>query len=290
MNATSTTRYLVVGAGGMLGHDLMAALRGRDVTPATRADFDVTDTDAVRRAVAGHDVVINASAFTAVDAAESHEDQAYAVNAVGPANLARAAAEHGAVLVQVSTDYVFDGSATAPYAELAPTHPESAYGRTKAAGERLALEHNPDGTLIIRTAWLYGASGGNFVKTMARLAGERETLTVVDDQIGQPTWSADLAQRIIDLLDTGTRSGIFHATNAGQTSWCGFARAIFGGLGLDPARVQPISSDQFVLPAPRPAWSVLGHDGWAPTGLPPMRPWEDALTAALDAGVASAPA
>ena len=135
---------------------------------------------------------------------------------------------------------------------------------------------------------LYGASGGNFVKTMARLAGERETLTVVDDQIGQPTWSVDLAQRIVDLLDTGTRSGIFHATNAGQTSWCGFARAIFSGLGLDPARVQPISSDQFVAPAPRPAWSVLGHEGWATTGLPPMRPWEDALADALDAGVAAA--
>lgn len=282
------TRYLLVGAGGMLGHDLSTALRGRDVTSATRADLDVTNAEAVRRAVAGHDVVINASAYTAVDDAESNEDVAYAVNATGPENLARAAAEQGAVLVHVSTDYVFDGTATTPYDESAPVAPQSAYGRTKAAGERLALQNNPEATLILRTAWLYGASGNNFVKTMARLAGERETLSVVDDQIGQPTWSADLAQRIVELLDSGARSGILHATNSGQTSWWGLARAIFERLDLDPSRVQPVSSEQFPRPAPRPAWSVLGHDGWAATGLPPMRPWTEALDAALAAGVAAA--
>ena len=155
-------KYLITGAGGMLGHDLQEALAGREVTALSRAELDVTDADAVLAAVADHDVVINAAAYTKVDDAESHEDEAYAINATGAANLARAAAKHGAILVQLSTDYVFDGTATTPYAEDAPLNPVSAYGRTKGEGERLAQEANPDRTIIIRTAWLYGAARPQF--------------------------------------------------------------------------------------------------------------------------------
>lgn len=279
------TRYLVTGAGGMLGTEIVAALSGREVTALTRADLDVTDAEAVDAAVAGHDVVINCAAWTAVDAAEDHEDDARRINALGPELLALAAKRHGAILVTVSTDYVFNGRGTTPYAEDAARDPVSAYGRTKAEGEQRAIAAHPDGTIVVRTAWLYGAGGPNFLKTMLRLAGERETLTVVDDQVGQPTWARDLAAQIVALLDAGVRSGIFHGTNGGQTSWWGFARAIFTEAGLDPERVHATDSSAFPQKAPRPAYSVLGHDAWASVGLEPMRHWADALAQAGADGV-----
>lgn len=279
------TGYLIAGAGGMLGQDLIRALAGRDVTALTRADLDVTDLEAVRAAVAGHDVVINASAYTKVDDAEEHEDVAFAVNATGPQNLAIAAAEVGAKLVQVSTDYVFDGSATTPYPENTPANPISAYGRTKAEGERLAVAAHPSGTYIVRTAWTYGAGGPNFAKTMLRLAASHDTVSVVTDQLGQPTWTGDLARQIVELLDADAPAGIYHATNSGQASWFEFTREIFQVVGLDPARVTPTTSAQFVRPAPRPDYSVLGHDAWAAVGLSPMRNWRAALSAAHSAGV-----
>jgi dTDP-4-dehydrorhamnose reductase len=282
-------RYLIVGAGGMLGHDLQSALAGRDVTALTRADLDVTDAEAVAAAVAGHDVVVNASAYTKVDDAESNEDAAYAVNASGAGNLAAAAAATGAWLVQVSTDYVFDGSATSPYAESTPVHPVSAYGRTKAEGERLALEANPDRTYIVRTAWLYGQHGPNFAKTMLTLAAKLDTVSVVTDQVGQPTWTLDLAHRIVALLDSDAPAGIYHGTASGQGSWMDFAAAVFAGAGLDPARVLPTDSSQFVRPAPRPAYSVLGHDAWSAAGLDPMRDWRSALDEAFATGALTSP-
>ncbi|MEP6477940.1 MAG: dTDP-4-dehydrorhamnose reductase [Rhodoglobus sp.] len=283
-----TTRYLVTGAGGMLGHDLRVVLEGRDATFTTRADLDVTDADAVAAAVPGHDVVINATAYTRVDDAETHEDDALLINATAVGHLAAAAAAAGAHLVHVSTDYVFAGNASAPYREDAPRHPLGAYGRSKAEGERLALELNPGATSIVRTAWLYGQHGPNFAKTMLRLAGERETVTVVADQLGQPTWTADLAHQIVAMLDSGAPAGIYHGTNSGQTSWYEFARAVFEGAGLDPDRVEPTDSSQFVRPAPRPAYSVLGHDAWATAGLSPMRPWADALQSAFSTGALGA--
>jgi dTDP-4-dehydrorhamnose reductase len=160
-----------------------------------------------------------------------------------------------------------------------------AYGRTKAAGEELILEVYPEGSAIVRTAWLYGQHGPNFVSTMLRLAAERETLTVVNDQQGQPTWTMDLARKIIELIDFGTPSGIFHATSSGATTWFDFAREIFTLSGLDPQRVQPTDSASFVRPAPRPAYSVLGHEGWDTVGLAPIRDWRVALTEALESGV-----
>lgn len=282
------TRYLIVGATGMLGADFVDKLAGRDVTALGRADLDVTDTGAVADAVAGYDVVLNASAYTKVDDAETNEELAYAVNALGAANLARAAAATGAILVQVSTDYVFDGTATSPYSENTPVNPVSAYGRTKAEGERLAQEANPDRTIIARTAWLYGGNGANFPKTMLRLARERDTVDVVSDQVGQPTWTADLAGKVVELLDAGVTSGTFHATNSGETSWLGFAQAVFELGGFDPQRVKPTDSASFVRPAPRPAYSVLGHDAWDDAGLSPMRPWREALGEAFATGALGA--
>ena len=285
---TVPTRYLVTGAGGMLGTDLVAALSGRDATALTRADLDITDPKAVHAAVAGHDVVINAAGYTEVDDAETHEAAAHAINAAGAGNLARAAAEHGARLVQVSTDYVFDGAATTPYPEDAPRHPVSAYGRTKADGERLALELNPAGTYVVRTAWLYGQHGPNFAATMLRLARERDTVEVVTDQLGQPTWTADVAARIVEMLDSDAPVGIYHATNSGQASWYDFARLVFELGGHDPDRVKPTISARFVRPAPRPAYSVLGHDAWSRAGLSPLRDWASALRDAFSTGALGA--
>ena len=283
------TRYLIAGAGGMLGHDLLAVLADRDATGLTRAQLDVTDPAAAMSAVEGFDVVVNASAYTRVDDAESDEDAAYAVNALGAQNLALATAAHGAILVQVSTDYVFDGSATSPYPEDAERHPTSAYGRTKAEGERLALEADPAGTRIVRTAWLYGEHGGNFAKTMLRLAGERDSVSVVTDQVGQPTWSMDLAHQIVRMLDADAPAGIYHGTNSGTASWYEFARGIFELAGLDPDRVGPTESALFVRPAPRPSYSVLGHDAWSRVGVEPMRNWRDALAEAFSTGALRAP-
>ena len=278
------TRYLVTGAGGMLGHDLQHALAGREVTALTRAELDVTDADAVRAAVAGHDVVFNAAAYTNVDGAETHEADAFAINATGVGNLARAAAANSAKLVTISTDYVFEGTATEPYPEDTPRDPINAYGRSKGAGEELALAEHPDGAYVVRTAWLYGAAGANFAATMLRLAASNPTVSVVDDQLGQPTWTADLAAQLVALVDADAPAGIYHGTNAGQTSWFGFARAVFEEAGLDPERVLPTDSASFVRPARRPSYSVLGHGGWARAGLQPMRPWREALAAATASG------
>ncbi|MEP6480581.1 MAG: dTDP-4-dehydrorhamnose reductase [Rhodoglobus sp.] len=282
------TRYLVAGAGGMLGTDLRVVLGEKDATYLTRSDLDITDAAAVNAAVAGHDVVINAAAYTKVDDAESHEHAAHLVNAVGAGNLARAAAAAGAWSVQVSTDYVFDGSATEPYPEDAQVNPASAYGRTKADGERLVTAANGERSYIVRTAWLYGAGGPNFAKTMRRLAADREEIGVVADQVGQPTWTRDLAFQIRALVESGASSGVYHGTNSGQGSWFDFARAVFVEAGLDPERIRPTDSASFVRPAPRPAYSVLGHDAWARAGIPAMRDWNAALSEASAQG-ATAP-
>jgi dTDP-4-dehydrorhamnose reductase len=286
-------RVLVTGSGGMLGQDVLAALSASrpdqvsavEVTPTTRATLDVTDLEAVRAAVAGHDVVVNCTAWTKVDDAESQEAEAFAVNATAAGYLARACAASGARLVHVSTDYVFAGDATTPYAEDAPIAPRSAYGRTKAAGEWAIRAELPDRHVILRTAWLYGAGGPNFVATMARLEGQRETLDVVDDQRGQPTWSRDLADRIADVVQVSPPAGTYHATSSGETTWCGLAREVFAALGADPERIRPTTSAAYVRPAPRPAYSVLGHDGWSRAGLPPLRDWREALAEAITSGL-----
>ncbi|AZS83339.1 dTDP-4-dehydrorhamnose reductase [Streptomyces griseoviridis] len=280
-------RWLVTGAGGMLGRDTVAELarRGADVTGLDRAALDLTRPDAVERAVAAHrpDLVVNCAAYTAVDAAETDEETALRVNGEGPRHLARACAATGARLVHVSTDYVFPGDARAPYPEDHPTGPRTAYGRTKRAGERAVLTELPGASAIVRTAWLYGVHGHSFVRTMIGLEADRDTVDVVDDQYGQPTWSADVAARIADLGPlVGPRAhGVFHATAHGVTTWYDLARAVFTGLGADPDRVRPASSDAFPRPAPRPAYSALAHGRWRDVGLPPPRPWRTALDEAL---------
>jgi dTDP-4-dehydrorhamnose reductase len=278
-------RILITGASGMLGRDIQHVLGARPFTALSRSELDILDTPAVNRAVSHHDVIINCAAYTAVDDAETHEAEAFAINAEGADNMARAAKVAGARLIHISTDYVFNGRATLPYDEMAPRQPVSAYGRTKAAGEELILETYPEGSTIVRTAWLYGQHGPNFVSTMLRFASERETLTVVNDQIGQPTWTMDLARKLIELVDAGTPSGIFHGTSSGHTTWFDFAREIFTLSELDPQRIQPTESASFIRPAPRPAYSVLGHEGWDTVGLAPIRDWRVALTEALESGV-----
>ncbi|WP_089156838.1 dTDP-4-dehydrorhamnose reductase [Micromonospora sp. NBS 11-29] len=282
------SRVLVTGAGGMLGRDLLAVLRtrpDRPVTAATRADLDVTDPEAVRNAVAGHDVVLNAAAWTDVDGAQTRERDATAVNGDAVAHLARACAATGARLVHVSTDYVFPGDATGPYPEDAPTGPVNAYGRSKLAGERAVSRLLPENGYVVRTAWLYGTHGRNFVTTVLRLAAERDRIDVVDDQRGQPTWSYRLAERLVALADAALAGhaspGIYHGTAAGETTWYGLARAVFALRGLDPARVRPTTSDRFPRPAPRPRYSVLAHGRWAAAKLPPPGDWHTDLTEAL---------
>ncbi len=248
-------------------------------------DIDITDPDSVLDAVARvrPDVVVNCAAYTAVDAAEADEETADLVNGTGAGNIARACRDSR--LIHISTDYVFDGTATSPYAEDAQPAPRSAYGRTKLHGEQEALGH--PGGYVVRTAWLYGVNGANFVKTILGLEKTRETLSVVDDQVGQPTWSRDLAAQLILLGDSRAQPGIYHGTNSGGTSWYGFTRRIFELLGADPDRVRPTTTDAFPRPAPRPAFSILGHDRWSSQGLPQMRPWDEALAEALPALVAA---
>ncbi|TNH29761.1 dTDP-4-dehydrorhamnose reductase [Micromonospora orduensis] len=290
------TRLLVTGAGGMLGRDLVTVLETRPdlkVTAAARADLDVTDPTAVRAAVAGHDVVINAAAWTNVDGAEVDEAAATAVNGHGVANLAAACATGGTRLIQVSTDYVLAGDADSPYPEDAPTAPVNAYGRGKLVGEQAVARLLPDTGYVVRTAWLYGAHGPNFVATMLRLAEQREHLDVVDDQHGQPTWSYRLAERLVALadaaLDGRAAPGVYHGTCAGQTTWYGLARAAFTLAGLDPDRIRPTTSDRYPRPAPRPAYSVLGHSRWAVAGLPPFPDWHSTLVDAFHSPAPPAP-
>ncbi len=290
MTARPALRWLVVGAGGMLGHDLVNALAARHVDGLTHADLDITDSAAVEKAIDGYDVVVNTAAWTAVDAAEDHEPEAFAVNALGPARLAAACARTGARLVHVSTDYVFSGDAAAPYPEDAPVAPRSAYGRTKAAGEWTVRAALPDLSWVVRTAWLYGEHGPNFVKTMIRLERDKDTLDVVDDQRGQPTWSRDVARQIVSLVDASAPAGNYHATSSGETTWFGLTRRIFELLGADPERVRPTTSDRFPQPAPRPAYSVLGHGAWARAGIEPVRDWAPALDEAFPLLVSAAEA
>lgn len=292
-----TLALLVTGAHGMLGQALLArAHRASDVAFARglgRAALDVTDPFAVRDVVeewarvvrsdslAHKAFVVNCAAWTKVDDAETHEAEAYAVNAAAPAVLASACAAARVGLVQLSTDYVFPGDATAPYDVDDPTGPRTAYGRTKLAGEEAVRELLPDASWVVRTAWLYGAGGPSFVRTMAALEHSRETVDVVDDQVGSPTWTWDLAEGLLALARSSAPAGAYHATNAGQATWFDLAQAVFEELGADPGRVRRTDSASFVRPATRPSYSVLSDRAWVEAGLPPLRPWREALAEAF---------
>ncbi len=228
---------------------------------------------------------MNCAAYTAVDRAEEEEPLALAINGDGAGHVARVASKRGARFVHISTDYVFAGNATEPYAELAARAPLSAYGRTKAAGER-AVEGSAADYLIVRTAWLYGEHGPCFPKTIARAGAERGSLTVVDDQLGQPTWTRDLSDFIIRLVVADAPSGIYHGTSSGQASWFEFARAIVVSKGLGEI-VSPTDSSSFVRPAPRPAWSVLAHGSARSVGVEPIGDWRERWEAAAERVLAS---
>jgi dTDP-4-dehydrorhamnose reductase len=259
------------------------------VTGLTRQDCDITDEGAVRAALRGGqpDVVVNCAAWTAVDEAEAHEDEALGVNGRGAEHVVAACAAGRIRLVHMSTDYVFGGEARRPYAERDAVAPRTAYGRTRLAGEQAVLKLLPQDGYVVRTAWLYGAHGPNFVRTMIRLERERPAVDVVADQRGQPTWTADVAGQVIELARSQAAPGVYHATSSGEATWLDLAREVFRLLGADPDRVRATTTSTFPRPAPRPGYSVLGHDAWAGAGIEPIGDWRLALRRAFPALVAA---
>jgi dTDP-4-dehydrorhamnose reductase len=284
MPTKSDRRWLVLGANGMLGSEVMAQLDGRQAKGIDLPQINITDSESVRSNISDVDVVVNCAAYTAVDDAETNEGVAFMVNAVGPGLLAARCAQIGAKFVQISTDYVFDGERPDAYPEDFELSPKSAYGRTKAAGEWAVRAELPADSWVLRTAWLYGANGPNFVKTMVKLEATKPELTVVNDQHGQPTWARDVAERLVAVVENDVPAGIYHTTSTGETSWFGLTREIFSLADADPDRVQPTTTANFPRPAPRPANSVLGHEKWTRVGLNPLPPWEESLGEAWATG------
>jgi dTDP-4-dehydrorhamnose reductase len=272
-------RLLVTGAAGMLGRDVVAAANdaGHEVVALARADLDITDVAAVRAATrdARPDAVLNCAAWTDVDGAEAEEPAATAVNGEAAGHLAAATAETGALLVHVSSDYVFDGDADMPYEEDAPTGPRSAYGRSKLAGER-AVATAGGRSAIVRSSWLFGPHGGNFVDTMRRVGADRDEVAVVDDQIGCPTYTGHLAPALVTVAERGL-TGVLHVAGGGRCSWFDLAVATFAEAGID-CRVRPQATAELGRPAPRPAFSALACTR---SDAPVLPDWRDGLRAHL---------
>ena len=268
-------RILITGASGQLGHELQHVLQDQQLTLADLPEFDVTKAGVEKRVTAAQpDVIIHAAAYTDVDGAEREPAQAMAVNAVGTERVAKGAAAAGARLLYLSTDYVFDGRQGVPYRETDRPNPLSVYGRSKYEGEQQALAHCPN-ALVIRTAWLYGTHGKNFVKTIMRQASQQSELRVVSDQRGSPTHAGDLASAIKQVLGTNLK-GIVHATGAGDCTWYELAREIVSLTG-SPARVQPISTAESGRTAQRPLYAVLSNRVLADAGIS-LPHWKDALS------------
>ncbi|OBA57220.1 dTDP-4-dehydrorhamnose reductase [Mycobacterium sp. 1100029.7] len=284
-------RIVITGAGGQLGGVLasQASDQGRNVLALTSAQWDITDPAAAEAIVNTGDVVVNCAAYTNVDGAESDETRAYAVNEAAPAHIARACAAAGARLIHVSTDFVFAGDYPdpRPFEPSDETSPRGVYACSKRAGEVAALAALPE-TVVVRTAWVYtGGTGNDFVAIMRKLAAGDGPIKVVDDQVGSPTYVADLAEALLqvaDLVVEGSLTGrILHAANEGVVSRFGLARAVFEECGADPDRVNPVSTDEFPRPAPRPSYSALSGAESVAAGMRPLRPWRPALVAALAA-------
>lgn len=288
-------RILITGCNGQLGNEmqLLEAVNGQhtyfntDVTEdcpkvMNYHRLDITDKDAISAFVSENSIdgIVNCAAYTAVDKAEDNEDLCRLLNATAPAFLAEAIEKCGGWMVQVSTDYVFDGTGHVPYTEEMPICPNSVYGRTKAEGEQ-AVMNNCRRTMIIRTAWLYSTFGNNFVKTMIRLGNERDKLGVVFDQIGTPTYAADLAQAIMTAVNKGITPGIYHYSNEGVTSWYDFTKAIHRIAGIKTCSVSPLHTDEYPAKAPRPAYSVLDKTKIKTTYGITIPHWEEALAVCI---------
>ena len=286
-----TGRLLIFGRDGQVGSALVGLLEPREefaVTAVDIGDVDLTDDAATRSMVldTAPDWVINTSAHTAVDLAESEPELAHQINAVAPGVIARACSDCGAAMVHYSTDYVFDGTARLPYDEQDEPNPQSVYGKTKLAGER-AVAECLDRYILLRTAWVYSPHGKNFVNTMLRLAEERQELRVVEDQYGSPTLAQDLARvtlSIVDRVNSGSIEspwGIYHATGRGVVNWSGFAETIFALAGRTDVRVVPIPASAYPTPAPRPAYSVLSNNRLEQVFGLSLPQWQDSLARCL---------
>jgi dTDP-4-dehydrorhamnose reductase len=280
--------WLITGGSGQLGIAVSLELGKRGILFDAwgSGDLNITQGPTVRDVIAklSPTVIVNCAAWTDVDGAENHEIDAFRVNSDGPENLALAANLSHSKLIHVSTDYVFSGGSQSPWQVADEINPQSAYGRTKAQGETRVLASNPEGSFVVRTAWLYSSWGKNFAKTMTKLAinGEDE-VKVVNDQVGQPTSASDLAKQLVELGLSNSPAGIYHGTNSGQATWFQFAQEIFKLAGADAGRICPISSSGYPGPAKRPSYSVLSHDAWANTSVNPLRDWRIALADAMPA-------
>lgn len=280
--------WLITGGSGQLGIAVSQELDklGIAFDAWSSKDLDITQSSTVINAIEklSPKVIINCAAWTDVDGAESHEIDASRVNSDGPKNLALAAKLCNSKLIHVSTDYVFSGESQTPWEVADEINPQSAYGRTKALGERRVLTSHPENSFVVRTAWLYSPLGKNFAKTMTKLAikGDGEA-RVVNDQVGQPTSASDLAKQLVELGLSTSPAGIYHGTNSGEATWFEFAQEIFKLSGADVGRVTPVSSSEYPRPAKRPSYSVLSHDAWANTSVKPLRDWRIALADAMPA-------
>ncbi|MCI7049986.1 MAG: dTDP-4-dehydrorhamnose reductase [Bacteroidales bacterium] len=273
---------LVTGSNGQLGSELQSLAPAHDETCrfffTDVAELDITDRQAVYSFVEQNriSVIVNCAAFTAVDKAESEPERCNLLNHIAPGYLAEAIASVGGTMIQISTDYVFDGTSCKPYKEEDITNPQTVYGRTKLAGEESVIR-TCAGSMVIRTAWLYSTYGNNFVKTMLRLGKERDKLGVVADQIGTPTYAHDLAKAILTVIEKGIKPGVYHFTNEGTCSWYDFTKAIHRMEGIEDCEVSPIHTEDYPVPAKRPHYSVLDKTKIKQTYELDIRWWEDAL-------------
>jgi len=274
-------KILIIGANGMLGSDLKEVLKSHELILTGSKDLDITDQNKVYQFISekSPDIVINAAAYTAVDNCETHYNDAYAVNALGPKYLAIACKNNNIPLIHISTDYVFEGNKKSPLVEEDKLGPRTVYGKTKLEGEKF-IQENCKKYFIIRTAWLFGINGKNFVQTMLNLSKNQKEIRVVNDQIGSPTSSYDLAKSIKELLNSD-KYGIYHLTNKGECSWYEFAKKIFELSKID-IKVIPVSTEEYPRPAPRPHYSALNNQKWINSGFTPMRNYEDALNEYLN--------
>lgn len=274
--------WLITGASGQLGLAMQSELKARniDYLALNSQDLDITNLEMVNKSLTENapSVVVNCAAWTDVDEAETNQDRAFAVNALGAKNLALASKQIGATLVHISTDYVFSGENDAPWQEDAERNPTSVYGSSKRDGEIFVEDFYPEGSYIIRTAWLYSPNGRNFAKTMAKLAlSNVKEVRVVNDQFGQPTSAGDLSKQIVDLVMAKKSFGVYHGTNSGSATWFDFAREIFELVGKEKSRIVPVSTSEFPRPAKRPSYSVLGHENWRKSGIEVMPEWKSTL-------------